>query len=443
MKRIFALFLSLLLTATLLGCEKIDLSGGKNDPDNQNQNQTDPGDNSVFLVKTTVSGSETFRPEGGLNLKTDAILDLIAKAEKDFGVTIEAEIVSTESLASGFARAVRAGSRYADLIQTEAGFLTQNYNLGYILPLSQVEMQNSVTGVLQTQGGTSYAFRADGWNQPLPTLSYLLYYNQKLLTDNGCETPLELQEAGVWNQTTFLNLCKQITTASQGEVKAIAHPSANETPLIWATLHAAGLKYFDDDGKCVMDSEEGLKGFEHLRSLLTAGVTYRLGSEVSAEADATAKLAFTNRRTAFLVGNSSLLFDTKDTSLTAGLGEDLRIISFPTVSKKQTGVAFTEGDIFFALPKGANTDLCKKILPALFPVDGTAAKNQVITDYFYHEDDGQLYFELLTSADTETSLTMGENKSLVEDFFLQVANGGSAKEILNNLQTIFNAQKKG
>ncbi len=441
MKRIFALFLCFLLTATLLGCEKIDLSGGKNNPDkDQNQNQTDPLDNSVFLVKTTVSGSETFRPEGGLNPKTDAILDLITKAETDFGLRIEAEIVSAEDLTSGFARAVRAGNRYADLVQTDAGFLTQTYNDGVLLPLSAVGMEASSTGILQKQDGTPYGFRADGWNQPLPTLSYLLYYNQKLLTDSGCETPLELYEAGAWNQTTFLNLCKQVTAANQGEVRAIAHPAANETHLIWATLHAAGERYFTDDGTCIMDSEEGLKGFSLLRTLLTSGVTYRLGSEVSVEAEPTATLAFTNRRTVFLVGNSSLLFDTKDTSLTSALGEDLRIIPFPTVSKTQPGTAFTETDLFFGIPKGANTDLCKKILPALFSEEGTAAKNQVIADYFYHEKDGELYFEWLSASDTETSLTMGDKKPLVEEYFLQVANGGSAKEILNNFQTLFNAR---
>ncbi len=439
--RLFALTLCFLLTVSLLGCEKIDLSGGKN-PD-KNQNTSAPsGDDSVFSVKTTVSGSETFRPEGGTP-ETDRILAFITEAEEKFGITVEAEIVSKETLSSSFTRAMNAGNKYGDLIQTDAGFLTQSFRSDNLHTLSDLGLTPSASGVLKQSDGTAYAFRADGWNQPLPTLSYLLYYNEKILTDSGCETPLELYEAGAWNQTTFLNLCKQVTAANRGEIWAIAHLTEYETDLMWATLHASGLKYFTDDGTCVMDSPSGLKGFSTLRTLLTSGVTYRLTSEVSAEADPTAKLAFTNRRTAFFVGNSAHLFDTKEDSLPAVLGEDLRIIGFPTHTSDQPGAAFGEQDIFFAVPKGANTELCKTLLPALFSQGGEEAKEQVITDYFYHESDGDLYFNLLSAADTETSLVMGDKKDLVEDFFLQVANGGSAKEILNNLQTIFNAEKKG
>lgn len=442
--RIFTLLLSTLLLFSLLGCEKIDLSGDKNNGGSQsNDSVVDTSDPKTLTVKTTVSGNETFRPEGGVSPKTDRILAQIEAIEKS-GYTIDVEIVSEGSLSTTFLRACRAGKKYADVIQTDAMFLSRYYDEGYFLPLSDVGLQASATGSLKKSDGTPYALRADGWNNPLPTLSYLLFYNEKLFTESGCETPLELYESGSWNWVNFERLCKEITNANPGEIYAIAHPTDAETDLVWATLHAAGLTYFSDDGICTMDSEEGLKGFSTLRSLLTSGVTYHLGAYENNTADPTAKLAFTNRRTAFLVGNSSLLFESDDDSLSENLGEDLRIIGFPAIRQGVSGATFTQEDIFCGIPSTANKDLCKTVLPLLFSSsEDIDPKAELIEDYFYHENDGALYFDLLANADTDTSLAMTDNRTLVEEYFMQVAKGASAKEILSNFQVIFNSQKKG
>ncbi len=443
--RIFALILLCTLTVSLLGCEKIDLSGGKNNGGNDGTaSSVDTSDPDTLIVKTTVAGDGTFRPEGGASPKTDRILAQIEAAEKTTGYTVAVEIVTKESLSTSFLRACRAGKKYADLIQTDAMFLSRYYDEGYFLSLADVGLAASVTGSLKKSDGTAYALRADGWNNPLPTVSYTLFYNEKLFADSLCETPLEYYEAGAWNWGNFEKLCSEITKATPGEVYAIAHPNERETDLVWATLHAAGLTYFADDGTCIMDSEEGLKGFSALRTLLTSGVTYRLGSQTNVEADPTAKLAFTNRRTAFLVGNSSLLFETDEESISENLGEDLRIIGFPAMKGGVTGAAFSEKDVFCGITSAANKELCKELLPRLFASpDGTDVNEELTEDYFYHEKDAEIYFSLLASADTDTSLAMTDNRSLVEEYFMQVANGASAKEILSNFQTIFNSQKKG
>ncbi len=438
--RIFALILSVLLTVSLLGCEKIDLSGGK-DNDGGHAGSSDASDPNTLTVKTTVSGAEAFRPEGGASPKTDRILAQIERVEQSTGCTVDVELVSEERLSDLFLRACRTGKKYADVIQTDAMFLSRYYDEGYFLSLDAAGLDASATGSLKKSDGTAYALRADGWNNPPPTVSYLLFYNEKLLTDRLCETPLELYEAKAWNWVNFEKLCSQVT---DGEVFALAHPNETETDLIWATLHAAGLTYFSDDGSCTMDSEQGLTGFTKLQSLLNSGITYRLGSYENPTADPTAKLAFTNGHTAFLVGNSSLLFETDDASVTSCLGQNLRIIGFPSIQRNTTGATYSSDDIFCGITSKANTALCKKILPLLFEApEGTDPNQELTEDYFYHEKDAEIYFDLLASADTDTSLPMEENRSIVEEYFLQIAKGQlSAKEYLSNLQSLFNANNE-
>lgn len=441
LRRILALTLSFLLVLALFGCEKLDLSGSKK-PSSQGSSGTDVSDPDVLVIKTVLQGSQSLRPEEGASQWTDLLLGQIARVEKETGKTVQVEIVSQESMETGFVRASRSGKKYADLIQAEAPFLSRYYEEGFFLSLVDAGVESSSTGVLKKQDGTAYAFRADGWNHPLPTVSYLMYCNEKLFLDAGLESPLEYQEAGAWNWVNFKKLAKQISAAYPGEVYALAHPTETETDLIWATLHAAGTVYFDDEGVCTMDSAEGLEGFATLRELLTAGITYRLGSAEYNESDPSAKLAFTNRRTAFLVGNSSLLFETDSGSLTENLKEDLRILGFPAIRKGVSQAVYSVPDVFLAVSSQANKELCKELIPLLFAApEGTDPKANTIENYFYHEEDGELYFDLLASADTDTSFGMGENRSLVESYFYQVANGASAKEYLSNFQTIFNSQK--
>ncbi len=445
--RIFALMLSILLMFSLLGCEKIDLSGGKNPGENGGEGGSsapDLSDSHTLTVKTTVSGRETFRPEEGLSPKTNQILAQIQEVEDATGCKVDVEILSKESLSTAFLRACRAGKKYADMIQTDGAFLSRYYSEGYFMSLAEAGLEPSATGSLTTADGIAYGLRADGWNNPNPTLSYLLFYNEKILTESGCQTPLQLAEEGVWNWVNFKTLCQQVTQRNPGEVYAIAYPNDSETDLIWATLHAAGLTYFAKDGTCTMDSPEGLEGFSQLRGLLTSGVTYSLGSYENSTAEATAKLAFLNGRTAFLVGNSKLLFETDENSLFSGLKEDLRIIGFPAIKEGTPGASFSEPDVFCAITSTANRELCQQVVPRLFaPREGTDPNQELIDTYFYHQQDGEIYLDLLSASDTETALGMGENRSLVEEYFVRVAKGASAKEILSNFQTIFNSQTKG
>ena len=117
------------------------------------------------------------------------------------------------------------------------------------------------------------------------------------------------------------------------------------------------------------------------------------------------------------------------------------MISFPAVKKGCTGTVFSQNDLFLGIPHTANKDLCKQVLPVLFSAENNdTAKESLIEDYFYDSDDGESYFDLLSTAKTDTSLLMGEQRPMVEEYFLQIARGNlSAKEYLQNLQIIFNA----
>ena len=106
--KLSALLLLCALFASLLGCQKIDLSGGKDRDDDLTLSE-DASDPRTLTVKTTVTGRDTFRPDEGISPKTDAILDRIAEVEKETGYTVSVEIVSKETLSTAFLRASRAG----------------------------------------------------------------------------------------------------------------------------------------------------------------------------------------------------------------------------------------------------------------------------------------------------------------------------------------------
>ena len=425
-----------------MGCEKIDLSGGKDTSSEETKNPTS-SDETVLVVKTTVRGSDTFRPEGGSSAVADRILAKISAAEQATGKTVVAQIVEKDNLSSDFLRAMRAGEKYADLIQTDAMFLTRHYNAGNLLSLTEAGISPSATGVLKTVDGIAYALRADGWNHPLPTASYLLYYNESIFTDNSFTSPWELLERGQWNWQNFENLCVEIVTANS-ELRAIATPDAQNPGLVWATLHSAGANYFDKDGNPTLDTQNALNGFSALARLVNSGCTYTVGSYVNNTADATAKLAFINRRTAFYLGNSVEYFDASEDSLSENLGESLRLIGFPALKSGVSGAVFTQEDTFIGIARGANLSLCQAMIPLMFTPEESATSTQsVISSYFQNEDDGHLFFDLLNTADTHSALIMDDKYSLVEELFLRVAGGGSAKEILNNLQSIYEASAKG
>jgi len=442
-KKFALLLLILLLFCALIGCEKIDLSGGENSSSETKPTPQAPS-GTVLSVRTTVSGKETFRPDAGTSLRGDAALEALLKAEQTSGLTLDVQIVSRDSMASDFVRLSRAGSKYADLIQADGMFLSRYFSDGYLLSLEDAGISPSDTGTMKTVDGIPFALRTDARFNPLPTASGILFYNEKLLLDHGLETPLQLFEDGVWNWGTFENLCSQIPQSSSGEFFSFSEPVAGETDLIWATLHSAGALYFDKDGVCTMDSNESLRGFDALRRLSENSPFYRLGSFVNDTADPTAKLAFTNRRTVFYVGNISEYFDTAEDSLSATLQEDLRIIGFPALKTGVSGAFFTQEDIFLGITSLADKANCKTFLEALrSEEEARAGREEVISDYFHHEEDGELFFDLLTAADTHSALGMADNYATVDEFFLRIAGGGSAKEILNNLQIIFNSPTKG
>ena len=423
--------LPILMLFSLSGCENA----------NSDATAGTLSDGKTLTVVTTVSGSDGFRPDAGISPRTDRILEAILAAEAE-GYTVTVQTVSENDLSDSLMRTDRSGTKYADLIQSNALLLSKHYAAGRLISLADAGIEPSETGALKTPDGIAYAFRADGWCNPIPTASYTVLYNEEIFWINGCETPMELYESGAWNWVNFEKLCRQISSTGSG-VRAFAEPTETEPDLIWATLHAAGAVYFDADGVCVMDSQAALDGFSALRRLLTSGCTYATGSYVNDGAEPTAVDAFVRGRTAFYVGNSSVYFDTGEDSVSSLLGEKVRMLGFPAIAPNVSGTAFSAKDVFFGVSSFADKTLCQTLLPKLFSLSEEDPKTEISETRFFYEEDAKIYFDLLSSADTDSSLWMTDNRSMVENFFVQVSQGGSAKEILDNLEMIFNSPKKG
>jgi hypothetical protein len=94
---------------------------------------------------------------------------------------------------------------------------------------------------------------------PAPTASFLLFYNGRVFAEGQLDTPLALFEEGHWNWVNFTKLCTDVGSLMPGELYSFARPSEEDMTLVWATLHAHGARYFDKDGRCIMDSETTLR----------------------------------------------------------------------------------------------------------------------------------------------------------------------------------------
>ena len=434
LRRIVPLLLVSALFFALCGCEKIDLSGKTDDPAVAEGNE--------ISVKSVVTGEFSFLPDGS-RPGTERILAQFEEAEKACGCKITVEVVTPTALNSALLRSDRAKSRYADLIQTDAETLTLLAAEGRLRYLEDLKLSPSVTGALKL-GEKTYGFRADGWDRPLPSASYMMFYNTALLAALDCDDPAEYWQTGTWDWAHFFALAQKTTQiTADGPVYALAAPTEEEKDLMWATLYAAGTEWFSADGRCTMDSAAAVNGFAKLKELSDSRLLYRLLSEESDTADATAKQAFCNRRTAFLVGNASLIYETDENSISEAIGEDLRMIPFPTIpGGRSNTVAFTEQDLFCAIPKYANADLCAKVLPILFSAGDTDVTEERKTAYFFSDADADRYAEALVTAGTDSRMQFGEErKDLSEEYLFNVTLGTSAKEILSNLEQIFNYEK--
>lgn len=400
-------------------------------------------DGKTLTVKTSVGGAETFRPEAGASVKTDEILAMIEAAEAK-GYTVDVQFVAEASLDEDLIRAGRTETKYADLIQSNALLLTKHYRAGNLISLADAQIEESETGVLRSIDGTAFAFRADGWINPLPTLSHMIVYNESLFTDLGCETPMILYEDDAWDWVNFEKLCYSLCSAKPGEVFATIEPTAAEPELIWALLYASGAEYFDPTGVCTMDSLASRQGFDRLRLMKENGYLYKTASVVNDSAYPNSVQALIHGKIAMVVGNSSVFFDTSESSASAVLGEGLRILPFPGELQEKPLAAFAQDDLFLGVTEHADLALCKTLFDLLFtPEEGTDPYAEFADTYFFHEEDAAIYREYLQTAGSDTSLWMTDNRALVEDHFVQVANGRSPKEVLYNLQQIFNCPTKG
>ena len=154
-------------------------------------------------------------------------------------------------------------------------------------------------------------------------------------------------------------------------------------------------------------------------------------------------MSFTDRYTVFLVSDSGTGFYNGVGYPLTVLEDGFRWIEFPE-GKNFNGKAtsfYTKDDTFLALSHGFDAENKGIVLNAIFePLKGEDTeswKSYVAENYFFYEEDAELYFDLLKDSVSDFSvLTLNTNDS-IDDIFESVITGKkSAKEAVEMLEPV-------
>lgn len=375
----------------------------------------------TLTIQTIAAGPFSLAPTEGSSVRAERILAQYDRIWEEYGCKVTVSYTAESEFSSRFLRTVRADVKFADVIQTSAGELASFQNAGALASLTGTGLEEGRT---LTQNGEPFAFRADAWGLPLPTLSYGVFYNRTLLREADCD-PLELYEQDQWNTDTFSLLCQAVprTEGTERPISAFITPTAQYPDLIFAVFYAFGGDFIQD-GQITVNNQAAFEGMNYLSELLRREVSFSLPNDDETVSD---QWAFGDRRTAFLITDSSLLFDTAADSPTQRLGEDIAWLPFPTgtTETSRVGGTYSVPDLFCALTAKANWELCAQILPELFgPLEGeteTTADTLLVETYFFTETEGQAYLTALDRAGTDSLL------------FLNTEQRTAAAEILSGI----------
>ena len=223
-------------------------------------------------------------------------------------------------------------------------------------------------------------------------------------------------------------------------------PTAKYPEFIHAAIYSNGGQRLkeDDLGRyvCGYYDSKTVEALEWVRDLVNKEqVCYVPGNLDSA--NNVDVMSFTDQYTAFLVSDSNAGFYSGSGYPLSVLEDGFRWIEFPK-GKGFTGATtsfYTKEDSFLALSKGFDVENKGIVLNAIFePLKGEDTeswKSYVSENYFFYEEDAELYFDVLKNAVSDFSvLTLNTNDS-IDDLFESVITGKkSAREAVEMLEPV-------
>lgn len=397
----------------------------------------------VFRIKTEASDSLTLDPDSSVSsVRSEAMKARYAEIEDLFDCTVEAKQVKDGSITTTMMASTAAARNYADIFQLSAEHIYNMYKGGYLTyaqNLEEFDITDEKWGydgqkeMMTFAEGQTYGFRNMYWAAPLPSVSGILYYNADLIAQNVMPSPAELYENDNWDWEHFAQICIGVTNhiADRQGTYAFVTPTSEFPSIIHAAVNSNSGKRLYPDGnggyKCGYMDWNTLDALEWLGDLVRENkITYDIQDSASKNPDVE---AFVNFYTTFLVSDSSVGFSDSEYFPLYSFEDDFRWIEFPKGPNftGKTTAYYSSSDQFLALSNTVDIGIVGKILNAMFePLedeDEDGWKDYIERNFFFYEEDFELYEKMLKYASSDYSVMTIRTNLSINDLFAAVIDG--------------------
>ena len=246
-------------------------------------------------------------------------------------------------------------------------------------------------------------------------------------------SPAELYENDNWDWEHFEQICIGVTNhiADRQGTYAFVTPTAEFPSIIHAAVSSnSGQRLYPDGNggyKCGYMDWNTLDALEWLGDLVRENkITYDIQDSASKNPDVE---AFVNFYTTFLVSDSSVGFSDSEYFPLYSFEDDFRWIEFPKGPNftGKTTAYYSSSDQFLALSNTVDIGIVGKILNAMFePLeddDEDGWKDYIERNFFFYEEDFELYEKMLKYASSDYSVMTIRTNLSINDLFAAVIDG--------------------
>lgn len=455
MKKILLTILISVLTFTSVSCGSGSGSVIDEKPPIDVELEQDIGGS--FVIKTESTAQLSLVPSSSDDVRNELVDYRYREVAARFNCNVSASIVPENTIVSNLATATAVSGIYADLVELSAEQIYDLYRGGYLTAAQDVigmDIDDGKWGydgqkAMMTFGdGKTYGFRNVYWAMPLQNVSNILFYNDEIIAKNMLTSPYEYYENGLWNWDSFETICKGVTQTVNDlqSVYAFMLPTAKYPDFIHAAVYSNGgqrLKY-DEDGRlvCGYFDFKTMEALDWVADLVNKEKVCYVPGNLEAVNNVDV-MSFTDQYTAFLVSDSYTGFYGGSAYPLSVLEDGFRWIEFPKGPdfKGKTTAFYDKNDSFLALSKGFKSDVKGVVLNAIFePLDGEDTeswKDFMGMNYFFFEEDADLYFDILQSAVSDYSvLTVNTNDSINDIFESVISGKKTSKEAVEMLEPV-------
>ena len=401
-----------------------------------------------YTILSDLSSMISLCDISGDSLLSEKLRTHYAQIEEELGCVINLELTA-DAIESNVFRSASGASETADLIESNASTIYNLMNGGYLTALEDmpgISADDEKFGLASQRNflsldGKTYGIFPLYLGVSAPTCSYMLYYNDSIVSQYSSLSPEILLENGEWNRENFLEIARDVTIKDSSPTYAFITPNVEFPDFIDAALFSEGLTpaVKNEDGSYSYGYEKN-KTLNVVSWLTQMVSTYRLTLDVSGtDADI---YSFANGDTAFLVSSARTGFSLADSFPQESLAEDLRWISFPS-NEEGSVSSFGKNDTFYgistqsATARADSSPILDRIFSLMEGDSESTWKDRLLETYFFNEFDFSNYISSLENAGNDNLLEMSSLIDGVhEAWYLVIKGQKSAAQAHEEIESV-------